>query len=222
MTSSSIVSFAVTALNLVPLSIYFATRHRQEPAMKFLAIALVAHFFSDLIGTTTYIMGDGETSLVLSNLYSLLETVMIVLLFRVKFNAAAGRALLFLGVCLVALQLYQIGLNPGIFVFPIFSRMVISLAVTMLSILYFYKLINDLPAVHIYKVPMLWINIGLLVYFTGNFVLFTLKDYLADALANDLRFYWGYHNFLTGLSYILFSIGLLQASAARTIPSPHV
>ncbi len=212
MTSSEIASLAVVALNLLPIVIYFATRKSQEPEMRFFAIMLVAHFIYDSIGTTTYILGDKTTALVLANLYSVVELVLILLLFRAKLGDNSARPLLILGIVLVAIQFYQIVVNPGIFEFPIFSRMIVSLSITILSILYFYKLLKDLPAIHIYKVPMFWINIGFVVYFTGTFVLFVLKDYMIDVLANDLRFYWGYHNFLAGLSYILFSAGLLQAN----------
>jgi hypothetical protein len=217
MTTSGIVSLIVTALNLVPIMIYFTTRQRQEPVMRFFAIMLVAHFAYDVVGIPTFILGDQSTSLALANLYSVVETVMIVLLFRAKLDERLRTPLWILGAGILSVQLYQIIVDPGIFVFPIFSRMVVSLSVTMLAILYFYKLLKDLPEVHIFRVPMLWINIGLLVFFTGNFMLFVLKDYMTDMLANDLRFYWGYHNFLTALSYVLYSVGLLQATPARGV-----
>lgn len=217
MNSWDIVSVIVTALNLLPVVIYFTTRSRQEPEMRYFAIMLVAHFIYDMIGIPTYILGDQSTTLILANLYSIVETVMIVLLFRAKLDERLKGPLWIFGAGVLAIQLYQMIVAPGISEFPIFSRMVVSLSVTMLAILYFYKLLKDLPEVHIFKVPMLWINIGLLVFFTGNFMLFVLKDYMTNVLANDLRFYWGYHNFLTALSYILYSIGLLQATPARGV-----
>ncbi len=217
MTSSDIVSLLVTTLNLVPILIYFATRSRQDREMRFFAIMLVAHFVADLVGTIAWIGRDAATSLVLANLYSIIEIVMILLLFRAKLDERLKRPLWIFGGAVLAIQFYQMLVYPGISAFPIFSRMVVSLFVTMLAILYFYKLLKDLPEVHIFKVPMLWINIGLLVFFTGNFMLFVLKDYMTDMLANDLRFYWGYHNFLTALSYVLYSIGLLQATPARGV-----
>src|SRR6267154_69004 len=97
MTSSNIVSLAVTALNLVPVAIYFATRRRQEPVMRFFAIMLIAHFISDLVGTTTWILGDAKTAYVLNNIYCLIETIMLLLLFRVKLDEERGRGLLVLG-----------------------------------------------------------------------------------------------------------------------------
>lgn len=189
--------------------------------MRFFAIMLVAHFIYDLFGVPAYILGDPATSLILANLYSIIETVMILLLFRAKLDTRLKQSLWIFGSGILAIQLYQMIVDPGISAFPIFSRMIVSLFVTMLAILYFYKLLKDLPEVHIFRVPMLWINIGLLVFFTGNFMLFVLKDYMSDMLANDLRFYWGYHNFLTALSYVLYSIGLLQASPARGALNPE-
>jgi hypothetical protein len=218
MSSSDIISLVVTAIVLVPVTIYFATRRRQEPAMRFLVGMLVGRFASDLVEAVTWILGDTRTAHFTANVYSLFETVMIVLLFRAKLNPGLSRPLLVLGGCLLATQLYQIVVDPGPFVFLIFSRMVLCFCVTVLTILYFRKLITDLPAVLIYRIPMLWINIGMFVFFTINFMLFMLKDYVVDMLDSDLRLYWGYHNFLAGLSYVLFSVGLLQVK--KDSPAP--
>src|SRR4051812_521378 len=100
MTSSNIISFVTTAISLIPVTIYFVTRRRQEPAMGFLAAMLVVRFVTDLVETVTWILGDTRTAHLTANVYSLFETVMIVLLFRAKLNPGLSRPLLVLGACL--------------------------------------------------------------------------------------------------------------------------
>lgn len=131
-------------------------------------------------------------------------------MYQMKLDPSLKNPLYILMIALVGIEIYQIAVTPGIFAFPILSRMVFSVAVTLLAILYFIKLLKDLPAIHVYKVPMLWINVGFLVYFAGGFFLFIAKDYVVHMMENDFTFYWGYHNFIAVLSFILYSIALLQ------------
>jgi hypothetical protein len=185
--------------------------------MQIVGVMLIALFVSNLIETITWPLGYTRAAFFTANAYALAETVIIISLYRVELNTRMVKILPAWGTALIAIYIYQFAASPGIFDFPRFSRMALSFSVIIFAIMYFYKLLRDLPAVHVYKVPMLWINIGLLIYFTGTLMLLIVKDYMIDMLSNDPTIYWGYHNFLAALSYMLYSIGLLQVRDTSTV-----
>jgi hypothetical protein len=77
-----------------------------------------------------------------------------------------------------------------------------------LSVVYFYRLIRDMPTLQIHHLPMFWINAAVLFYFAGNFFLFILSDYLIKVMKNDLMVYWGFHNLVNITKNLLFAVGL--------------
>lgn len=79
----------------------------------------------------------------------------------------------------------------------------------VLAVLFFYKLMNDLPTVGVYRLPMFWVSVAVLVYFSGNIFVFTLSDYLVTVLKDNLIVYWSFHNFLAIVKNILLAIGFL-------------
>lgn len=98
-----------------------------------------------------------------------------------------------------------------------FSKVTSSIYFLVLSILFFYVLLKDLPTQSILQLPMFWINSGVMIYFSGSLTLFILSDYLVNTLHNDLMLYWTFHNFLGIIKNILFIIGIWMG--VRTIRS---
>ena len=75
-------------------------------------------------------------------------------------------------------------------------------------VVYFYKLLQELPEQHIHKLPMFWINSGLLIFYSGTFILYTFTSYLTEVLKNDMITYWSFHNILRIFLQLLILVGL--------------
>lgn len=215
MSSTSIISIVVAIINLIPVVIYFAKPGEREPVLRLLMIWLFTRFITEAVSITAIINDAEPVAHVFGNSFSVVEMVMIIRMYQMKLSPSLKNPLFILMIVLLGIEIYQITVTPGIFAFPILSRMIFSAAVTLMAILYFFKLLKDLPAIHVYRVPMLWINIGFLVYFAGGFFLFVTKDYVVHMMSNDFTFYWGYHNFIAVLSFMLYSIALLQDSSKK-------
>lgn len=97
-------------------------------------------------------------------------------------------------------------ITEGIMSFPSFSNSVLGVVFTVLSLLYFYQLLNAREFVHIEKLPMFWINSGVLLYFGINIFLFMLFDKFINHRENDV---WIIHDLTNVIANILYSIGLL-------------
>jgi len=91
-----------------------------------------------------------------------------------------------------------------------YTKVYTSLVFIFFSILYFFQLMKDLPTLHLQRLPMFWINVAVLVYFSGNFFLFLLSDYLVKVLHDNLIIYWTFHDLLNILKNLVFAIAFWQ------------
>lgn len=86
-----------------------------------------------------------------------------------------------------------------------YTNALLSLIIIIYCVYYFFWLIKELPAVHLTKLPMFWINSAFLLYYAGNFFLFLSTSYLINVLNNNLLVYWTLHNIL-GIVHCLILI----------------
>lgn len=118
---------------------------------------------------------------------------------KLIFISIAG---VFLVLASANLLLYQKQANNS------YSTVLQALIQIVFCILYFYKLLRELPEQHIHRLPMFWINSALLIFYSGTFILYTFTAYLINVLKNDLITYWSFHNILRILFQLLVMIGL--------------
>ncbi|MGN6396589.1 MAG: hypothetical protein ACTHMI_13555 [Mucilaginibacter sp.] len=112
-----------------------------------------------------------------------------------------------LGACILAFAGIIYGLIiEGIMSFPSFANSFLSVVFTLLSLLYFYQLLNAKEFVHIESQPMFWINSAVLFYFGINIFLFMLFDKFFSHSTDDV---WIIHDLTNVFANIFYSIGLL-------------
>lgn len=75
-------------------------------------------------------------------------------------------------------------------------------------ILYFYRLMVELPSLHLHRLPMFWFNSGFLIYRAGTLLLFIFRPYLIHVLNDDLLLYWSFHNSLSIVEQLIVLVGL--------------
>jgi hypothetical protein len=111
-------------------------------------------------------------------------------------------------IILGALCLAAIGYNAikELMFFPTLSYTVLSVVLNVLSLLYFYQLLNIKEFTHIEKQPMFWINAGVLFYFGINIFLFMLFERIVSHRQGDI---WLIHDVTNIIANVLYSVGLL-------------
>lgn len=83
-----------------------------------------------------------------------------------------------------------------------------SIIVIIYSLYYFYWLLKKLPTTQLQRLPMFWINSSWIIFFAGNFFLFSFTSYLTHVLNDDLLLYWTLHNVLSIIEAILIIFAL--------------
>jgi hypothetical protein len=94
---------------------------------------------------------------------------------------------------------------------------VTSLVIIVVSIIFFYKLLNELKVVYIHRLPILWIAFAVLLYYSGNLFIFLATPYL-ERVPDSYKIFWTAHNTLNVIKNILFVIALWQSY--KTMKSP--
>ena len=191
---------------LIPLTIAIIHLRRMWNNLKPLLLILVCSFLADFV-SFVFIRYSLNTYLI-GNIFLIGQFSLLVLIFRDQLpnprttNIILVASILF---CIVNLTLVQ-----GPWVFNSFSNVVASLILIAFCIVYLYRLLNDLPIIHIQNLPMLWITFAVLTYYAGNFFLFLVKNYLTYGESSFHRVMWILHNLLNVTKNILFAIALWQ------------
>ncbi len=96
--------------------------------------------------------------------------------------------------------------NNNIYEYPTVSNTSLSISLIILSLIYFYQLLNPLKYVEIEKQGLFWINAGVLFYSSVNIFLFML---LTQIPVDDRPNYYIINSITNIIANILFSVGLL-------------
>lgn len=91
-----------------------------------------------------------------------------------------------------------------------YSITLTSLVFIYFSVRYFYLLMRDLPTDQIQRLPMFWVNTGVLTYFAGGLFLFAMRNYVITVFNDNQTTYWSFHNFLNIVKNLLFAVALWQ------------
>ena len=89
-----------------------------------------------------------------------------------------------------------------------YNKFLSSFIVISYCILFFYRLMVELPSMHLQRMPMFWFNSALLIYYAGALILFVFTSYIINVLKQNLITYWIFHNSLSICEHFLILIGL--------------
>lgn len=89
-----------------------------------------------------------------------------------------------------------------------YNHLLTSVILIGYTVIYFYRLMIDLPEKNLYKFPMFWFNTAFLFFHSTTFFIYAFVDYLVKVLNNNLIVYYSIHNIFSIIECILLLIGL--------------
>lgn len=194
---------------LIPLSIAFAKLNKVWYELKFLCFILLISFVTDLASILVIRYIVGANTYLIGNIYLIVQFILLVLLFRKHLRSTQ-----FADIVLLFFILFSLGnlfFFQGPWVFNSVSNVVACLVLISFCIFYFYRLLTELPTMHILRLPMLWISFAVLTYYGGNFFLFLINNYLIYGDTDSHKVMWILHNLLNIIKNILFAVALWQS-----------
>lgn len=142
------------------------------------------------------------------NAFMLVQSLILLFIYRDALKADASLFLL-IGIVFTVFSFVNLFFIQGPFVVNSHSMVASSLGFIMLSLVYFRKLLVNLPETFVHRIPMVWVNTAVLIYFSGNLFLFMLYNYFFSNL-------WILHNLLNVTKNILLFVAIWQSQRTTT------
>jgi len=142
--------------------------------------------------------------------YILGELIMLLLIFRLMFNTGIRDrywATLLVGFSLI--WLINVSIGQGWWAFPDYIRALEATIVLIIIILWFLKMLREKIILQPYKTFEFWLCAGLLIFFSGNFLLFVFPKYILTAGEEVFEAIWKVNAILNILLYLMYTIALL-------------
>lgn len=149
-----------------------------------------------------------RNNLPLLHLHTLLEFLFISLLYREHLSVAWRKYIHGLMLAFSLFAIYNSFMLQSWFTFNTYTRVTESTLVIMYSLLFMYMLLNTEQKKPLRNIPFFWVNSGFLLYFSGNFFLFLLSNYLASRLPLVNSVSWSFHAIILFLLYTFLSSAL--------------
>ena len=202
-----LINYVQLALSLVILIMSVVYFRRRIIETKLLALHFLLAFAPYLI--IHFLALTGKAINIPQNAYMLVQMFTLSLLFAAGFGKK-NRSLL-LGVGLI----YAVFWFVNFFFFQkdelnTYTKVFGSIIFIFYCLLYYHRLLTDLPVQELQRMPMFWYVTSNLVYNAGTLFLLLFTTYLVEVLHNDLLIYWSFHNILDIIQDLLVMVGLWQ------------
>ncbi|MBA3683208.1 MAG: hypothetical protein H0W73_18890 [Bacteroidetes bacterium] len=93
-----------------------------------------------------------------------------------------------------------------------FSTSLESIIFIFYSISFFYYALKNLIFENLLSTPLFWLNTAILIYFSGNLILFVFSNYMAQTDPVKYGILWAViHTFFNVLYNVLLSVGFWKA-----------
>jgi hypothetical protein len=88
------------------------------------------------------------------------------------------------------------------------GRSIESVIVILLALAYFYKVFQELKVQNLLLEPFFWVSAGLLLFFSGNFLIFVFMNFILLYSKNLNAQIWVIHALMNYMLYITYAIAL--------------
>jgi hypothetical protein len=200
---------------LVPIVILFSRISRQPPEYKWLAICLLFSFSCDFLNEVQYNFFKFPVN-ILGNFYVVVSPILLTFFFYYCLGWKSFR----MPFVIFNIVYFLFSVANFAFVQKItintYSAIIEKLLIMLLSILYFYKVIKELPAEKIYHIGLFWIISALFIINSAKLVLYSFAHYLV-VFKDNLMFLWSLHNILSIVSSFGIAFGVVIHYRSRKL-----
>lgn len=102
----------------------------------------------------------------------------------------------------------------SIYQFPNFVRAIGIFILAVYAMLWFLKSLREMKITSLRAEPVVWINTGAIIYFSGSFFIFILSNLFLEHSRVILGYSFRVSTFLSNLFYILIAIGFWKTKKA--------
>lgn len=199
--------FVITFLSALIAGISLYRYQEKDTVIKLIGIMFSISFLCNILQFIFLSLKFYSLINITSSIYDLSVIVLIGSIFNDQTRSKHrqlifGITIIYLIGSILNLALLQKGGNAS------YNKLGVSFILIFYSIYYFYRLMVDLPTMHVHRLPMFWFNSAFLIFSAGTIFLFAFTDYLIHVLKDDLQNYWSFHNGLFIFHQFIILIGI--------------
>lgn len=172
--------------------------------------------FTEIVTRLLIWLADVNNTMPVNNVYAIGSFILLFTLYFFVLNDFVNRRIfVLLSAAFTIYWLIHSLFIRSIFEFPDLPRAIGNIYITILSIIYFYKVMLEAKIIKLAREPFIWINTSILIYYTGNLFFYILFNLILDYSREFSKITVIYFSLLNALFYILIGIGFLKADKVR-------
>jgi len=212
--------FIQTTLSVAVLVLCLYKYKRRPLYIRLMGLVFIVSFLANFGGFALYHLGLGRYTNIPQSAYDPIVLPIISLVFYHALNQRFGRIFFVIAIGFVCFSIVNMmGLQKE--AINSYHKFVSSFFITCYCVFYFYRLMVELPATHLQRIPMFWFTSGFLIYHAGTIFLFAFTAYLTDVLKNNLVAYWVFHNILSIIMHLIIVVGAFYDLSSLKRRSDH-
>lgn len=142
--------------------------------------------------------------------YVLLEYLFLLNIFSQFYQSQWRKSVwLLLGSIFTLAWILNITIFSSIWIYPDVILALEAIVIIILVIGYFRKMLKEKKVRQPARTFPFWVGSGLLLYFSGNFLLFVFSNFVKDLDSEVFQAVWMVHTLLVILLYLMYTTGLL-------------
>ncbi|MDR6561119.1 hypothetical protein J2Y60_001188 [Arcicella sp. BE140] len=155
------------------------------------------------------------------NIFALFECLLISLIFREAFIGSKLKTFVLVLTSMYTLvSVYLFMIPDGFFKFNSTVNTISCLLIITWVLIYFYQLLQTLQLIKLYTIPLFWISVGCLLYFSGTLFIFLYSDIILWQKQPVLYYQlWTIYYILLFVFRVLLAIGLWYSKPSIQIPN---
>ncbi len=210
-TISYIASFAL----FCPLIIAIFRRRYLTNELKVLFLYLIASIITEILGNVFARVLHIPNHFIL-NTFAVLECILISFIFQEVFiNKNLKRVAFILIIIYTLVSIYLFIMPDGFFKFNSIVNTISCLLIIIWVFAYFYQLLQTLQVIKLYTIPLFWISVGCLLYFSGTLFIFLYSDTILFQKEPILYYQlWNIYYVLLFVFRFLLAVGLWFSKTA--------
>jgi len=196
-----------TALSAIVAVVCFYKYNKRQTYIRLIGFVFLIGFLANAVAMILKPLGLNRFINVPQNIYLVTNFCLLSAVYFLVLKKRASKLFVFVAVAFVILALLN-GFYLQKSTINSYTNVIQSLVIIIYAVIYFYRLMVELPTQHIHHLPMFWFNSAFLIFHAGAFFLFAFTSYLINVLKNDLLTYWSFHNILSIIEHLIVLAGL--------------
>jgi hypothetical protein len=215
---SEIIRIASNVSLLVPLAIYLSRVRYASRQIHIIGILIIASGIFDLVGLVLF--SRHQSTVMLFNAYYFILFMLLTWFYYEILFANTLKVMVWIGLAVYLPSFILITFFvQNVSEYQSLMWLITALIMIIYSIAYFFYSLSTIITSGYYGYSLIWINVGIMIYFCLNLFLFVMGNYVLTKLDPETgALIWSSHNINNIIKNILFAVGIYFYKRASAEP----